>query len=89
MLRVFSNSPKCPTSPTNPKTSLTQLRTLHRILPAEAELDQLRWAVISYDRCEAGNLTYEAASRLLSELESEGVSGLCIVTDQTAARLAA
>ena len=55
---------------------------------AEAELDQPRWAVISFDRCEAGNLTYDAAGRLLAELEAKGVTGLCIVTDQVAARLA-
>lgn len=55
----------------------------------EAELDQPRWAVISFDECEAGNLTYEAAARLLAELEAKGVTGLCVVTDRTAARLAA
>lgn len=52
------------------------------------ELEERQWAVISFDRCEAGNLTYEAAAQLFSELEARGVTGLCVVTDQTAARLA-
>lgn len=52
------------------------------------ELEEPQWAVISFDRCEAGNLTYQAAVQLFSELEERGVTGLCVVTDQTAARLA-
>jgi hypothetical protein len=64
-------------------------------IPAESqsvsinELEEPQWAVISFDRCEAGNLTYEAAARMLAELETAGVNGLCVVTDRTAARLAA
>lgn len=53
------------------------------------ELEEPRWAVISFDRCEAGNLTYEAAARMLVELEVAGANGLCVVTDQTAARFPA
>ena len=53
------------------------------------ELEDRRWAVISFDKVEGGNLTYEAASRLLADLDAKGVTGLCIVTDHVAARLAA
>lgn len=53
-----------------------------------SELEELRWAVLSFDKVEGGNLTYPDAVRLLSELDAKGIAGLCIVTDQTAARLA-
>ena len=55
----------------------------------ETELDQPRWSVISFDKCEGGNLEYADAARLLSDLDAKGTAGLCIVTDETAARLAA
>lgn len=57
--------------------------------PADtSELGSPRWAVLSFDKVEGGNLTYSDAVRLLSELDAKGIAGLCIVTDQTAARLA-
>jgi len=53
------------------------------------ELNEPRWAVISFDKVEAGNLAYADASRLLADLDWKGVTGLCVVTDSVAARLAA
>lgn len=55
---------------------------------AGSDLESPRWAVLSFDNAEGGNLTYSDAVRLLSELDAKGIAGLCIVTDQTAARLA-
>lgn len=57
-------------------------------LPA-TELQARRWAVISFERVEGRDLTYNDAARLLADLEAKGVTGLCVVTDPTAARLAA
>ena len=59
------------------------------VLPmaAESELDEPRWAVISFDQCEAGGLTYKQAAALISELDSHGVAGLCIVTDEAAKKI--
>ena len=54
-----------------------------------AELAQPRWAVISFDKVEGGNLSYDDASQLLADLDAKGVTGLCVVTDAVAARLAA
>lgn len=51
------------------------------------ELDEPRWSVVSFDQMEAGGLTYSQASRLMAELESHNVAGLCIVTDQAAERM--
>lgn len=52
------------------------------------ELREAMWSVVSFDKCEASGLTYTEAERKLSELEAQKVSGLCIVTDETAARIA-
>ena len=50
------------------------------------ELHQAIWSVISFDQYEAAGLTYVAALRKLEELENRSIAGLCIVTDQAAAR---
>ena len=59
------------------------------ILPTapDSELNEPRWSVISFDHREAGGLTYKQAAVLLSELDAHDVAGLCIVTDDAAARL--
>ena len=59
------------------------------ILPSapDSELNEPRWSVISFERREAGGLTYDQSAALLFELDAHGVAGLCIVTDDAAARL--
>ncbi len=52
-----------------------------------AELREMRWSVISFEKTEAGNLTYAQAEQKLAELETQKVSGLCIVTNDAAARI--
>lgn len=52
------------------------------------ELDQPIWSVISFERCEFAGLVYEEAFKKLEELEARGITGLCIVTDTAAARVA-
>ena len=52
--------------------------------------DELRlpvWSVISFEKCEASGLTYTEAEQKLSELDAQKFSGLCIVTDEVAARI--
>ena len=56
-------------------------------ITTESELDAQRWAVISFDRCEASGLTYEQAAEKLAELQEQRIAGLCIVTDDAAARV--
>ena len=51
------------------------------------ELDEPRWSVVSFDQMEAGGLNYAQAAALMSELDSHGVVGLCLVTDETASRI--
>ena len=51
------------------------------------ELQEPRWSVISFEKCEAANLTYPQAEQKLAELEQQKISGLCIITDEAAARM--
>ena len=53
----------------------------------ENELEQPRWAVISFERREGDALTYQQAVQMLKELESQKVTGLAIVTDEAASRI--
>lgn len=53
----------------------------------ESELEMSVWSVITFNECAAGGLTYAQAAKTLEKLKSEKVSGLCIVTDETAARM--
>ncbi len=51
------------------------------------ELSNPRWSVVSFEARAAGNLTYEQATEKLAELAARKVSGLCIITDEAAARI--
>lgn len=51
------------------------------------ELDAPVWSVLSFDKLEAGGLTYSQAADLMAELDRNRVNGLCVVTDAAASRL--
>ena len=53
-----------------------------------SELNERRWAVLSERGSEQSGLSYEEAAALVARLRGERVSGLCVVTDSAAARLA-
>ena len=53
-----------------------------------SELDEPRWSVVSFERCEASHLTFAEAREKLSELEAAKIAGLCVVTDEVAERVA-
>ena len=53
-----------------------------------SDLQKESWAVLSERGCEATHLTHEEARRLVHKLASEGVHGLCIVTNKAAASIA-
>lgn len=57
------------------------------VIHDESELSAARWAVISFEKCEASGLTYDQAAAKLAELEKRKISGLSVVTDETAARV--
>lgn len=53
----------------------------------ENELQERRWSVVSFDKCEASSLTYFEAAQKLADLEAAKVPGLCLVTDEAAERM--
>lgn len=55
----------------------------------QSEFDAPVWSVVTFERCAASGLTYAQAAEELQKLRSEKVSGLCIITDEAAARLTA
>ncbi len=60
-------------------------RSFHENAPGE--LDEPRWSVVSFEARAAGNLTYAQAAEKLKELAAQKISGLCIITDEAAARI--
>jgi hypothetical protein len=57
------------------------------VRPAElCPLNENCWSVLSAGRVEAGGMTYSQALQLVSALEHLAMPGLCIVTDEVAAR---
>lgn len=52
-----------------------------------SELSEPRWSVVSFEARAAANLTYERAAEKLAELAAQKVSGLCVITDEAAARI--
>lgn len=61
-------------------------KTSETVQAEQSELDAPIWSVVSFERTEASHLSYSDAAAKLAELESQHVSGLCIVTDDAAAR---
>jgi hypothetical protein len=51
-----------------------------------SELDESCWSVVSFDKREAGGLTYQQAAELIAVLDKYGVNGLCLITDEAAKR---
>jgi hypothetical protein len=51
------------------------------------ELSVGMWSVVSFDKVEAGGLTYKQATEKLTELQNSKTPGLCIITDSAASRL--
>ena len=53
-----------------------------------SELNETRWSVLSERGCEAHGLSYNDAHLMLRALKREKISGLCVITDDAAHRVA-
>ena len=53
----------------------------------KSELELPVWSVVTFEKTAASGLTYDEAAETLEKLKAKKVSGLCIVTDEAAARL--
>jgi hypothetical protein len=52
-----------------------------------SELNEPRWSVVSFESVAVHGLPYAEARNWLEKLQKQNVSGLCIVTDEAAARI--
>lgn len=83
--------------------NVSETQAAHKVAPAEGvstaepavepavpagELNEARWSVVSFDKCEAAGLTYAQAERKMDELLAKSFYGLCIITDEAATRIA-
>ena len=74
-------------APINEESAAAQLENDAPETEALNELQQKIWAVVSFDRCRKNDLTYAEAVAEMERLKAEHVSGLCIITNESAARL--
>jgi hypothetical protein len=73
----------------NPESTKTGNSEAEKSSEIISELNDACWSVISFDRVEAHALSYDDAVEFLQKLEQNGISGLCIVTDEAAENVSA
>ena len=54
---------------------------------ASSQLYERRWSVVNFEACVASGLTYDEAVQEMKKHAKEKASGLCIITDEAAARI--
>jgi hypothetical protein len=54
---------------------------------ASSELNEPRWSVVSFESVAVHGLAYADAKNWLEKLQKQNIAGLCIVTDEAAARI--
>ncbi len=52
-----------------------------------SEINAPLWSVVSFEKRVAKNLTYAEAAKKMKNLAAKKVAGLCVVTDESAARI--
>ncbi len=52
-----------------------------------SELNESRWSIVTFAGVAARGLAHAEALKYLENLDKQNVSGLCIVTDEAAARI--
>jgi hypothetical protein len=52
-----------------------------------SELGEPRWSVVSFESVAVHGLPYAEARNWLEKLQKQDIAGLCIVTDEAAARI--
>lgn len=71
-----------------PETEMSKEETTQSNEPeTTAELELANWSVITFEGVAVSGLTYEEARKWLGKLSEQKISGLCIVTDEAAARM--
>lgn len=66
------------------------LEAAQEVAPAEdfaCELNDSNWSVVTHNSIAASHLTYGEAAKKAEELKKQGISGICVITDEAAARV--
>ncbi|MGI8493771.1 MAG: hypothetical protein ACR2L1_00475 [Pyrinomonadaceae bacterium] len=72
-----------------PETEMSEEQAAQSSAPeTTGELELANWSVITFEGVAVSGLTYEEARKWLGKLSEQKISGLCIVTDEAAARMA-
>jgi hypothetical protein len=73
----------------NEEPSNEYTQEFERIVPETtlSELLEPRWSVITFESCAVRGLNYDEALAWMEKLKAQGLSGLCIVTDEAADRI--
>lgn len=69
------------------KKKKVQTETRGETVNFAGELNAPRWSIVSFEKCVAKNLTYPQAEEKLLKFQAEKIAGLCIVSDEAAARI--
>lgn len=67
------------------------IETAQEVAPAEdfaCELNRPCWSVVTYKSVAVSHLNYEEAVQWAEDLKKQGISGLCVITDEAASRVA-
>lgn len=75
--------------PETEANSTEYVQEFEQIVPETvlSELLEPRWSVITFESCAVRGLNYDEATTWLNRLKNQGLSGLCIVTDEAAERI--
>jgi hypothetical protein len=73
----------------NEETSEESVQEIEQLVPETvlSELLEPRWSVITFEGCAVCGLSYDEAANWMKKLKNQGLSGLCIVTDEAAERI--
>jgi hypothetical protein len=52
-----------------------------------SELELPRWSIVSFEGVTASGLEYDTAVKRMENMKEQHLSGLCIITDEAAARM--
>lgn len=64
--------------------------TAQDVAPASdfsSELNKPCWSVVTFKSVAVSHLTYEEAKQWAEDLKKQGISGLCVITDEAAGRV--
>jgi len=69
------------------RTPNAQNSLISAVEDESSELNKPCWSIISFEKQQAKNLTYNEALKKINKLKKQNISGLCIITNEAAERI--